>query len=153
MCLAVNIYWQSFVQTKTSAPASRGQTEHVVSYSTGMHSCWATVCKTVRSMLPVRCLSCLSVTFVHCGQTAGWITMKLGTKVGLGSGHIALDGDPALLPQRGTTPQFSAHVYCGQTVAHLSYCWALVLFLQILALCYLGAILTKVQHRWMPTTN
>jgi len=23
-------------------------------------------------------------------------------------------------------PQFSAHVYCGQTVAHLSYCWALV---------------------------
>ena len=23
-------------------------------------------------------------------------------------------------------PQFSAHVYCGQTVTHLSYCWALV---------------------------
>jgi len=28
---------------------------------------------------------------------------------------------------RGTEPQFSAHVYCGQTVAHLSYCWALVI--------------------------
>jgi len=25
-------------------------------------------------------------------------------------------------PKRGTNPQFSAHVYCGQTVAHLSYC-------------------------------
>jgi len=30
------------------------------------------------------------------------------------------------LPQRGAAPQFSAHVYCGQTVAHLSNCWALV---------------------------
>jgi len=29
-------------------------------------------------------------------------------------------------PKRDTAPQFSAHVYCGQTVAHLSYCWALV---------------------------
>jgi len=25
-------------------------------------------------------------------------------------------------PRRGTNPQFSARVYCGQTVAHLSYC-------------------------------
>ena len=34
------------------------------------------------------------------------------------------------LPQKGSTtlPQFSAHVYCGQTVAHLSYSWALLLF-------------------------
>jgi len=28
-------------------------------------------------------------------------------------------------PQKGAHPQFSAHVCCGQTVAHLSYCWAL----------------------------
>ena len=27
---------------------------------------------------------------------------------------------------KGHSPQFSAHVYCGQTVARLSYCWALV---------------------------
>jgi len=27
------------------------------------------------------------------------------------------------LPQKGYIPQFSAHVHCGQTVAHLSYCW------------------------------
>jgi len=30
-------------------------------------------------------------------------------------GHIVLDGDPAPQPQNGHIPQFSAHVYCGQT--------------------------------------
>jgi len=41
--------------------------------------------------------------------------MKLGMEVGLGPGHIVLDGDPAPLPKRGTAPpQFSAHVCCGQ---------------------------------------
>jgi len=65
---------------------------------------------------------------VYCGQTAGWIKMPLGTKVGFGPGHIVLDGNPPtqLLthpPNRGgQSPQFSAHIYCGQTVAHLSYC-------------------------------
>jgi len=29
-------------------------------------------------------------------------------------------------PKKGYSPQFSAHVCCSQTVAHLSYCWALV---------------------------
>ena len=63
-------------------------------------------------------LSCLSVTFVHCGQTVGWITMKLGTQVGLGPGHIDhIDGDPAPPPQRGTAPQFSAHICCDQMAA------------------------------------
>ena len=52
--------------------------------------------------------------------------MPLGTEIELGTGHIVLDGDPAP-PERGTAaPHFSAHVYCGQTVAHLSNCWALV---------------------------
>ena len=59
-------------------------------------------------------LSCLSVTFVYCGQTVGWIKMKLGTEVGLGLGHIVLDADPAP-PPKGHSPQFSAHVCCGQT--------------------------------------
>jgi len=58
---------------------------------------------------------------VCCGQTAGWIKMSLGTKVGLGPGHIVLHEDPAA-PKKGTVPQFAAHVYCGQPVAHLSYC-------------------------------
>jgi len=72
-------------------------------------------------MLSDRCLpvlsvlSCLSVTFVYCGHTVGWIKLKLGIEVGLVPGHVVLDGDPALLPQSGTAPQFSARVYCGQT--------------------------------------
>ena len=41
--------------------------------------------------------------------------MNLGTQVGLGPGHIVLDGDPAPLPKKGRSPQFSAHFYCGQT--------------------------------------
>ena len=82
---------------------------------------WATVCKTVRPMLSVRCQSCLSVclsvTFVHCGQTVGWIKTKLGAQVGLGPGHTVLDGDPAPLPDKGgvAPSQFSAHFYCAQT--------------------------------------
>ena len=35
--------------------------------------------------------------------------MKLGMQVGLGPGHIVLDGDPALLPQRGTPPIFNPY--------------------------------------------
>ena len=46
----------------------------------------------------VVCLSVLSVTLVYCGQTVGWMKMKLGMQVVLGSGHIVLDGDPASLP-------------------------------------------------------
>jgi len=38
------------------------------------------------------CPVCLSVTLVYCGQTVGWIKMKLGMRVGLGFGHIVLDG-------------------------------------------------------------
>jgi len=48
---------------------------------------------------------CLSVTLVHCGQTVGWMKMKLGTEVGLGPGHIVLDGDP-VPPQKRLTPDF-----------------------------------------------
>jgi len=40
------------------------------------------------------CLSCLSVTLVYCGQTVGWIKVKLGMQVGLGRGRTVLDGDP-----------------------------------------------------------
>ena len=48
----------------------------------------------------------LSVTLVYCGQTVGWIKMKLGAEVDLCPGHIVLDRDPAP-PQRGTAaPNF-----------------------------------------------
>ena len=39
--------------------------------------------------------------------------MKLRMEVGLGLGHIVLDGVPAP-PKRATAPHFSAHVYYGQ---------------------------------------
>jgi len=97
---------------------------------------WATVCKTVRPILyrTVVCLSCpvpsvLYVTLAYCDQTVGLIKIPLGTEIGLSPGDIVLDGDWTQLPpmERGTAPpHFSAHIYCGQTVAHLSYCWALV---------------------------
>jgi len=40
--------------------------------------------------------------------------MPLGTEVGLGPNDIVLHGDPGP-HKKGTAPQFSAHVYCGQT--------------------------------------
>jgi len=73
---------------------------------------WATVYKTVRPMLSVSPV-CLGGTLVYCGQTVGWIKMKLGTQVGLSHDHIVLDGDPAAPPPKGH-PQFSAHICCGQ---------------------------------------
>ena len=82
---------------------------------------WATVCKTTHPMLSDRCLTvvCLSVTFVYCGQTVGWIKMPLSTEVGLGLGDIVLDGDPAPLTESGTTLFCPL---CSGTVAHLSSC-------------------------------
>jgi len=64
-----------------------------------------TVCKMVcLCYRTVVCPVCLSVTLVYCGQTVGWIEMKLGTKVGLDPGHTVLGGDLALLPKSGPAP-------------------------------------------------
>jgi len=45
--------------------------------------------------------------------------MTLGMEVGLGPVHIVPDGDTAPSPPQkkmgGRVPQFSAHLYCGQT--------------------------------------
>jgi len=43
---------------------------------------------------------------VCCGQTPGWIKMQLGTEVGLGPGHIVLDGDPVPRPKGAKPPNF-----------------------------------------------
>jgi len=52
-------------------------------------------------MLSDRCLSVLSMTLVYGGQTLGWIKMKLGVEVGLGPGHIVLDGAQPPPPEKG----------------------------------------------------
>jgi len=49
---------------------------------------------------------------------AGWIKMPLGMQVGLGPSDIVLD--PAPLPKKAQSPQFSAHVYCRQTAGWTS---------------------------------
>ena len=46
-------------------------------------------------------LSCQSVTLLYCGQTVGWIKMKLDTELGLGPGHIVLDEEPASASKMG----------------------------------------------------
>jgi len=40
--------------------------------------------------------------------------MKLSMLIGLGPGHIVLDGDPAPPPLKDHRPQFSTHICCGQ---------------------------------------
>jgi len=51
--------------------------------------------------------------------------MKLGLQVGLGPGHIVLDGGPTPLPQRGRVPQFSAHICCDQMAAWIKMALAM----------------------------
>jgi len=117
-----------------------------------LSDCCLSVCLSVCSVL--------SVTLVYCGQTVGWIKMKLGMEVGLGSlrqhcvrwglsfpqkGQAQISGPRLLWPNgwmdqdatwyrarprprrhcvrwgpsspKGhspSSPQFSAHVCCGQ---------------------------------------
>jgi len=51
-------------------------------------------------------------THVYCGQTAAWIKIPLGTEVGLGLGHIVLDGDSATPPKRGLNLQLCVYFLC-----------------------------------------
>jgi len=76
-------------------------------------------------MLSDRCLSCLSVTLVYCGRAVVWIRMPVGMVVGLGPGHIVLDGDPASHTERDTAapPLFSPCLLVPNgRVGHLRYC-------------------------------
>jgi len=47
--------------------------------------------------------------------------MKLGVEVGLGPGHIVLDGDPVPLCKKGHNPffQFLAHLCYGQAAGRI----------------------------------
>ena len=66
------------------------------------------------------------MSFVYCGQTAGWMKTPLCTEVDLGPGHIVLDGVPAARERGSGTaaPRFRPMSIVA-TVAHLSYCYAL----------------------------
>ena len=68
----------------------------------------------VNTVRPMLSDLCLSVTLVNCGQTVGWIKIKLSMDVGLGPGHIVSDGDASPPPAMGQSHKFSAHVCCGQ---------------------------------------
>jgi len=59
---------------------------------------------------------------ICCGQMAGWIKMPLGMQVGLVPGDFVTWGPSSPPKKGGRAPQFSADFYCGQRVAHLSYC-------------------------------
>jgi len=43
--------------------------------------------------------------------------MALGMEVGLGPGHIVLDGTQLRSSEKRQSPQFLTHFYCGQTAA------------------------------------
>jgi len=62
----------------------------------------------------VVCLSCLSETLVYCGQTVGGRLWPRPQCVRWGPSSPTESGRAA--------PHFSALVYCGQTVAHVSNC-------------------------------
>jgi len=111
----------SYIGSVTARHWSSGRQRNIVAfsrrrhlYSAGWPSLWASshilvfgrpfVKRFALCYRSVVCPVCLSVTFVHCGQTVGRIKTKLGLQVSLGLGHIVLDGDPARLHQRGTAP-------------------------------------------------
>jgi len=62
---------------------------------------------------------------VYCGQMAGWIKMLLSMEVGLGPGHIVLDGEPAP-PIKGHSPPKKNYAILTKTVnaylSSISYC-------------------------------
>ena len=60
-----------------------------------------------------------SVTLVYCGQTVGWIKMKLGMQVGLVPGHIVLDADPAPFRKGTQQPPLSKFTGAGFACVHI----------------------------------
>jgi len=60
---------------------------------------------------PLSVCPALSVTLVYRGQTVGRIKMKLGMRVGLGPGHIALHGDVPLAQKGHSSPIFGPYLF------------------------------------------
>jgi len=90
---------------------------------------WATVCKKVRPILSVRCLSCcLSCPVCNVGVLwpNGWTDQDETWHAGrLGPVHIVLDGDAGPLPQRGNPPIFSPYLFWlnGSMDQDATWCW------------------------------
>ena len=80
---------------------------------------WATVCKTVRPMLSVRCLPVLSVCDVRTMRPNGWTDQDetWHAVIGLGSSHIVLDGELAPLRKGAQPPPIFGYFCCGQMAA------------------------------------
>jgi len=55
-------------------------------------------------LLPEREQSRQFSAHIYCGQKPAWIKMPLGMEVGLGPGHIVLDGTQLPLLQKGAEP-------------------------------------------------
>ena len=79
---------------------------------------WATVCQTVCPMLSVRCLSCLSVCNVRALWRNGWTDQDKTWHADRPRPwtHCVTWGSSPL-PQKGTVPQLSTHICCGQMAA------------------------------------
>ena len=58
---------------------------------------------------------------VCCSKTAGWTMIPYGMEIGLDLGDII-----RWVPSSPLVKGHSSHPTCGQTVAHLSNCWAVV---------------------------
>jgi len=58
--------------------------------------------------------------------TAGWIRIPLGVEIGLGPGHIVLDGDAAPQRKRAQQPPLFGPCLLWPSGAHFSNCSALV---------------------------
>ena len=104
---------------ETSETAFSSNPVQILNFYCPKHPFRGTVCKTVCLMLPDRCpvchvfLSVLSVTLVHCIMDGS--RRNLARTVGLGPGHIVLDGDPAPHKRGTAAPTILAHVCCGQS--------------------------------------
>jgi len=80
------------------------------------------------------------------------IKMPLGMEVGLSPGDFALDVNPAPSSKRGHSPQFSAHVYCGQTAAWIKMPLGTEAGLSPATLCQMGTQ-PPPQKGWSPLPN
>jgi len=74
----------------------------------------ATLCSMGTQLPPEKKAQLQFLAHVCCSQmVAGWTKVSLGTEVDLGPGDVVLD--VSQLPHKVKQPQFSVHVYCGQT--------------------------------------